>query len=65
MNKENDTPSNDAVKAVTYGSTIGAILGASESGNGDPVVVQQAAKQSTEFNYWSRFCCRISGRIFR
>ena len=45
VNKENDTPSNDAVKAVTYGSTIGAILGASESGNGDPVVVQQAAKQ--------------------
>ena len=45
INKENDSVSNDAVKAVAYGSTIGSILGAAASGNGDPVVVQQAAKQ--------------------
>ena len=45
INNENDSVSNDAVKAVAYGSTIGSILGAAASGNGDPVVVQQAAKQ--------------------
>ena len=33
---ENDLTTIDSVKAVTYGSTIGSI-GASESGNGDPV----------------------------
>ena len=35
INKENDSVSNDAVKAVAYGSTIGSILGAAASGNGD------------------------------
>ena len=45
ISNENDLTTIDSVKAVTYGSTIGSILGASESGNGDPVVVQQASKQ--------------------
>ena len=32
-------------KRAAYGATIGSILGASESGNGDPIVVKQASKQ--------------------
>jgi hypothetical protein len=45
LSNENDSLTKKTVNAVTYGSTIGSILGASESGNGDPVVVQQASKQ--------------------
>ena len=45
VTNENDTVSNKSVQAVAYGATIGSILGASESGNGDPIVVKQASKQ--------------------
>ena len=45
QNNENDIISEKTAKAVAYGATIGSILGASESGNGDPIVVQQASKQ--------------------
>ena len=40
-----DVISTKATQAVTYGATIGSILGASVSGNGDPIVVKQASKQ--------------------
>ena len=45
VTNDNDTVSNKSVQAVAYGATIGSILGASESGNGDPIVVKQASKQ--------------------
>jgi hypothetical protein len=45
VTNENDNISNKTVQAVAYGATIGSILGASESGNGDPIIVKQAAKQ--------------------
>ena len=45
ITNENDVISTKATQAVAYGATIGSILGASVSGNGDPIVVKQASKQ--------------------
>ena len=45
ITNENDVISTKATQAVAYGATIGSILGASVSGNGDPIVVKQAFKQ--------------------